>query len=79
MNNFFTDFYYYTTDNELGKNETISNSTAFNFNKENKVQLVLIVSLVSQNLTNDLIYAPDVGILFWIIPFCFLSNVVMNR
>ena len=50
-----------------------------NFNKENKVQLVLIVSLVSQNLTNDLIYAPDVGILFWIIPFCFLSNVVMNR
>ena len=30
-----------------------------NFNKENKVQLVLIVSLVSQNLTNDFIKQID--------------------
>ena len=27
LNNIFTDFYYYTTDNDLGKNETISNNT----------------------------------------------------
>jgi len=46
LNNFFTDFYYYTTDNELGKNETISNSTSFNLNKENKLKF---------NTTKDLI------------------------
>ena len=36
LNNVFTDFYYYTTDNDLGRNETISNSTVFNINNENK-------------------------------------------
>ena len=50
-----------------------------NLNKEYKVELVIIISMISQNLTNDLIYAPDVAILFWIIPFYFLNNAVMNR
>ena len=36
INNFLTDFYYYTTDNELGNNETISNKTVINIDKENK-------------------------------------------
>ena len=36
LNNVFTDFYYYTTDNDLGRNETISNSTVLNINNENK-------------------------------------------
>tara|TARA_B100000242_G_C43050794_1_gene490943 strand:- start:2304 stop:3860 length:1557 start_codon:yes stop_codon:yes gene_type:complete len=36
INNFLTNFYYYTTDNELGNNETISNKTVINIDKENK-------------------------------------------
>ena len=58
MNNFFTDFYYYTTDNELGKNETISNSTTFNFNKENKLKFNTTKDLID-NFTEfyDLIYS----------------------
>ena len=32
--------------------------------------------LLTQNITNDLIYAPDVAIYFWIIPFYFLANIL---
>ena len=46
LNNFFTDFYYYTTDNDLGSNETISNRTIINFNNENSLEF---------NTTKDLI------------------------
>ena len=58
LNNFFTDFYYYTTDNELGKSETISNSTSFNFNKENKLKFNTTKDLVG-DFTEfyDLIYS----------------------
>ncbi len=35
INNIFTNFYYYTTDNDLGKKETITNSTVVNVNDEN--------------------------------------------
>ncbi len=38
LNNVFTDFYYYTTKNDLGKNETISNSTLINLNTENSFE-----------------------------------------
>ena len=46
LNNIFTDFYYYTTDNDLGQNETISNSTIINLNNENKLKF---------NTTKDLL------------------------
>ncbi len=46
MNKIFTDFYYYTTDNDLGESETISNKTIININKENKIKF---------NTTKDLI------------------------
>ena len=36
INNILTNFYYYTTDNDLGKNETISNKTEININELNK-------------------------------------------
>ena len=35
LNNVYTDFYYYTTDNDLGRSETISNNTVINLNNEN--------------------------------------------
>ena len=46
LNNIFTDFYYYTTDNELGTSETISNNTIINLNRDNTLQF---------NTTKDLI------------------------
>ena len=46
FNNVFTNFYYYTTDNDLGNNETISNSTSINFGNENSFEF---------NTTKDLI------------------------
>ena len=46
LNNVFTDFYYYTTDNDLGKSENISNNTIINFNNENVIKF---------NTTKDLI------------------------
>ena len=46
LNNVFTDFYYYTTDNDLGKSETISNSTVINLNNEN---------ILKFNTTKDLL------------------------
>ena len=50
-----------------------------NFHKINKVELGLIGILLIQNLTNDLIYAPDIAILFWMIPFYFASKIVKNQ
>ncbi len=38
LNNVLTNFYYYTTDNDLGKNETITNNTIVNINKENIIK-----------------------------------------
>ena len=36
MNNFLTNFYYYTEDNDIGNNEILSNNTTFKINDENK-------------------------------------------
>ena len=47
-----------------------------NYNKENEIEVVLLFMLLTQNITNDLIYAPDVAIYFWIIPFYFLANIL---
>ncbi len=46
LNNIFTDFYYYTTDNDLGENETISNNTVIKINDESSLKF---------NTTKDLI------------------------
>ncbi len=46
LNNVYTDFYYYTTDNDLGRSETISNNTVINLNNENTLKF---------NTTKDLI------------------------
>jgi hypothetical protein len=46
-----------------------------NFNKSNKLEIALILMFLVQNTTNDLVYAPDVAIYFWIVPFYFLSSV----
>ena len=47
-----------------------------NYNKENEIEVALLFVLLTQNITNDLIYAPDVAIYFWIIPFYFLANIL---
>ncbi len=49
-----------------------------NYNKKNDIEVALLLMLLTQNLTNDLIYAPDVAIYFWIIPFYFLANILEN-
>ena len=47
-----------------------------NYNKENEIEIALLFMLLTQNITNDLIYAPDVAIYFWIIPFYFLASIL---
>ena len=47
-----------------------------NYNKENEIEVALLFMLLTQNITNDLIYAPDVAIYFWIIPFYFLASIL---
>ena len=47
-----------------------------NFKIEYVFEIGLFLMLITQNLTNDLIYAPDVSIYFWIIPLLFYSNIL---
>ena len=49
-----------------------------NFNKENQFEIVIFLMLLTQNLSNDLIYAPDVAIYFWLVPIYFMSNNFKN-
>ena len=49
-----------------------------NIKKENDLEIVIILMLLTQNLTNDLIYAPDVAIYFWLIPIFLLSETLNN-
>ena len=46
LNNIFTDFYYYTTDNDLGENETISNNTIININDESSLKFNTTIDLI---------------------------------
>ncbi len=39
-----------------------------NANYKNHFFITMLIALLTQNLTNDLIYSPDVAIYFWIIP-----------
>ena len=49
-----------------------------NFNKENELEIVVFLMFLTQNLTNDLIYAPDVAIYFWLIPIYLMKNTFEN-
>ena len=46
------------------------------FNKSNELELSIFLMFLTQNLTNDLIYAPDVAIYFWLIPIYFSSKIL---
>ena len=51
---------------------TVSYLIFMNFNYKNHFEISIILALITQNLTNDLIYSPDVAIYFWMIPSYFL-------
>ena len=46
------------------------------FNKSNELELGIFLMFLTQNLTNDLIYAPDVAIYFWLVPIYFSSKIL---
>ena len=48
------------------------------FKKQFNFEIVILLMLLTQNLTNDLIYAPDVAIYFWLIPIFLLSDTLNN-
>ncbi len=45
-----------------------------NFNKKYTFENIIFLMFIVQNLTNDLIYSPDVAIYFWLVPMFFLRN-----
>ena len=47
-----------------------------NLNRKYTFEIIIFTMLLAQNLTNDLIYSPDIGIYFWIIPLYFLNNIL---
>jgi len=49
-----------------------------NIKKENTFEIVILSMLITQNLTNDLIYAPDVAIYFWLVPIFLLKKTLKN-
>ncbi len=50
-----------------------------NFEKKYTLELTILLMFLLQNLTNDLIYSPDIGIYFWIIPMYFFNNITKSR
>ena len=53
--------------------------TIKNFQKQYTFELTIFLMLVVQNLTNDLIYSPDVSIYFWIIPMYFAKKAIKSQ
>ncbi len=49
-----------------------------NIKKEKNLEIVILLMLITQNLTNDLIYAPDVAIYFWLVPIFLLRETLKN-
>ena len=49
-----------------------------NYNKQNVLEVTILFMFLTQNLTNDLVYAPDVAIYFWIVPFYFLASILQD-
>jgi len=47
-----------------------------NFYKRHTFEIIVFFMFIAQNLTNDLIYSPDIAIYFWIIPVYFLKNIL---
>ena len=47
-----------------------------NLNRKYTFEIITFLMLLVQNLTNDLIYSPDIAIYFWIIPLYFLKNIL---
>ena len=72
LNNIFTNFYYYSTDNDLGLSETISNSTIININDENSLEF---------NTTKDLIddFTEYYGLMYSYITDCISINFNYNK
>ena len=54
-------------------------STYKNFQRKYTLELSLFLMLLVQNLTNDLIYSPDVSIYFWLIPMYFSKNLFSRQ
>jgi len=48
-----------------------------NINKLLDLELTIFLILFLQNITNDLIYSPDVSVYFWLIPIYFASNILI--
>tara|TARA_B100001250_G_C19790052_1_gene786049 strand:+ start:1 stop:1986 length:1986 start_codon:yes stop_codon:yes gene_type:complete len=48
-----------------------------NMNKKFELELTIFLMLFLQNITNDLVYSPDVGIYFWLIPIYFAANILI--
>ena len=49
-----------------------------NFNYRNHLEIALLLMLLTQNLTNDLVYSPDIAIYFWMIPVFFILNLTKD-
>ncbi len=47
-----------------------------NLNRNYLLEHIIFTMFLVQNLTNDLIYSPDIAIYFWIVPVYFLKNIL---
>jgi len=47
-----------------------------NLNRNHIFEHIIFTMFLVQNLTNDLIYSPDIAIYFWIVPVYFLKNIL---
>ena len=47
-----------------------------NLNRNYLFEHIIFAMFLIQNLTNDLIYSPDIAIYFWIVPIYFLKNIL---
>ncbi len=45
-----------------------------NLKKINQLEIILFLMFLIQNFTNDLLYAPDIALYFWLIPIYFISS-----
>ena len=48
------------------------------FRKKYDLEIIILLMFLTQNFTNDLIYAPDVAIYFWLIPIFLLNETIKN-
>ena len=49
-----------------------------NINNENNLEIVIFSMLITQKLTNDLIYAPDLSVYFWLVSIFLLKKTLKN-